>query len=67
VERRPDPGDGRRRLIALTGKGRRQAEESRLARGEWLAAQLQKQKKCTEDERQTVIAAMAVLERLIHD
>ncbi|MFC0551742.1 MarR family winged helix-turn-helix transcriptional regulator [Planotetraspora thailandica] len=65
VERRRDPGDGRRLLIALTAEGRRRAEEGRQARGEWLAAELQK--KCTEEERQTVIAAMAVLERLVHD
>lgn len=65
VERRRDPGDGRRLLIALTAEGRRRAEAGRQARGEWLAAELQK--KCTEEERQTVIAAMAVLERLISD
>ncbi|MBM9503311.1 MarR family winged helix-turn-helix transcriptional regulator [Actinacidiphila acididurans] len=65
VERRRDPGDGRRLLIALTAEGRRRAEEGRQARGEWLAAELQK--KCTEEERQTVIAAMAVLERIVHD
>ncbi|MFC6084934.1 MarR family winged helix-turn-helix transcriptional regulator [Sphaerisporangium aureirubrum] len=65
VERRRDPGDGRRLLIALTGEGRRRAEEGRQARGEWLAAELQE--KCTEEERQTVIAAMAVLERLVRD
>jgi DNA-binding MarR family transcriptional regulator len=65
VERRRDPADGRRLLIALTAEGRKRAEEGRQARGEWLAAELQK--KCTEEERQTVIAAMAVLERLVHD
>jgi DNA-binding MarR family transcriptional regulator len=65
VERRRDPGDGRRLLIALTAEGRRRAEEGRQARGEWLTAELQN--KCTEEERQTVITAMAVLERLIRD
>lgn len=65
VERRRDPGDGRRLLIALTAEGRGRAEAGRQARGEWLAAELEK--KCTDEERQTVIAAMAVLERLVRD
>jgi DNA-binding MarR family transcriptional regulator len=65
VERRPDPDDGRRLLIALTGDGHRRVEEGRQARQEWLAGQLQD--KCTEDERLAVIAALAVLERLTHD
>ncbi|MEW2518422.1 MarR family winged helix-turn-helix transcriptional regulator [Actinacidiphila alni] len=65
VERRRDPGDGRRLLIALTAEGRGRAAEGRQARGEWLAAELDR--KCTEEERQTVIEAMAVLGRLIRD
>lgn len=65
VERQRDPGDGRRLLIALTAEGRRRAEDGRRARGEWLAAELHR--KCTEEERRTVIAAMAVLERLVDD
>jgi DNA-binding MarR family transcriptional regulator len=65
VERRPDPADGRRLLIALTPEGRRRVEEGRQARQEWLAGELQE--KCTEDERRAVIATMAVLERLTHD
>jgi DNA-binding MarR family transcriptional regulator len=65
VERRPDPDDGRRLLIALTAEGRRRVAEGRQARQEWLAGELQD--RCTEEERRTVIAAMAVLERLTHD
>ena len=65
VERHPDPDDGRRLLIMLTAEGHRRVEEGRQARQEWLAGELQD--KCTESERQTVIAAMALLERLIHD
>ena len=65
VERRPDPEDGRRLLITLTAQGLRRVEEGRQARQEWLAGQLQE--RCTEQERRTVIAAMAVLDRLAHD
>ncbi|MFF9347112.1 MarR family winged helix-turn-helix transcriptional regulator [Streptomyces sp. NPDC014734] len=65
VERRPDPDDGRRLLIALTAEGHRRVEEGRQARQEWLAGELQE--KCTEEERRAVIAAMAILERLTHD
>lgn len=62
VERAPDPDDGRRLLITLTGEGRRRVAEGRTARNEWLAGRLQDN--CTEEERRTVIAAMAVLQRL---
>ncbi|MFF1926004.1 MarR family winged helix-turn-helix transcriptional regulator [Streptomyces sp. NPDC058221] len=65
VERRPDPGDGRRLLIALTPEGVRRVAEGRQARQEWLAGELQD--RCTEEERRAVLAAMAVLERLTHD
>ncbi|MFF3177633.1 MarR family winged helix-turn-helix transcriptional regulator [Streptomyces sp. NPDC057900] len=65
VERRPDPADGRRLLVALTEAGHRRVAEGRQARQEWLAGELQE--RCTEEERQALIAAMAVLERLTHD
>ncbi|WP_217167956.1 MarR family winged helix-turn-helix transcriptional regulator [Streptomyces sp. AC512_CC834] len=65
LRRRPDPGDGRRLLIALTAEGQRRVEEGRQARTEWLAGQLQD--KCTEEERRAVISTMAVLERLTRD
>ncbi|MCX3063290.1 MarR family winged helix-turn-helix transcriptional regulator [Streptomyces beihaiensis] len=65
VERTPDPDDGRRLLITLTPQGRRRVEEGRQARTEWLAGRLRDM--CTEEERQTVLAAMTVLRRLIDD
>ncbi|MFG3129782.1 MarR family winged helix-turn-helix transcriptional regulator [Streptomyces tendae] len=65
VERRPDPDDGRRLLLTLTPEGVRRVEEGRQVRTEWLAERLQH--RCTEEERHTVIAAMAVLERLNRD
>jgi DNA-binding MarR family transcriptional regulator len=65
VEKHPDPEDGRRMLITLTADGRRRVEEGRQVRREWLANRLQE--RCTEAERQMVITAMAVLERLTDD
>ncbi|MFC7266921.1 MarR family winged helix-turn-helix transcriptional regulator [Streptomyces lutosisoli] len=62
IERNPDPRDGRRQLVTLTDAGRERVEGTRQAREEWLARAFQDQ--CTEAERQTVIEAMAVLERL---
>ncbi|MFF6999089.1 MarR family winged helix-turn-helix transcriptional regulator [Streptomyces sp. NPDC008313] len=62
IERNPDPGDGRRQLITLTDAGRERAEGNRQAREEWLARALQD--RCTEAERQTLIEALALVERL---
>ncbi|MET8137908.1 MULTISPECIES: MarR family transcriptional regulator [unclassified Streptomyces] len=62
IQRNPDPGDGRRQLVTLTDAGRERVEGTRQARSEWLARAFQD--RCTEDERQTVIEAMALLERL---
>jgi DNA-binding MarR family transcriptional regulator len=63
VERRPDPKDGRKQIVSLTGPGRERAEGDRAARHAWLAHALDE--RCTESERQTIVKAMAVLERLI--
>ncbi|MCX5557334.1 MarR family winged helix-turn-helix transcriptional regulator [Streptomyces sp. NBC_00038] len=62
IERSPDPTDGRRQLVTLTDAGRERVEGTRQAREEWLARAFQD--RCTEAERQTVVEAMAVLERL---
>ena len=62
IERSADPGDGRRQLVALTDAGRDRISDLRQARGEWLTGVLQHE--CTEDERRTVIEAMAIVERL---
>ncbi|WSF46653.1 MarR family transcriptional regulator [Streptomyces sp. NBC_01356] len=62
IERSPDPNDGRRQLVTLTDAGRERVEGTRQAREEWLARAFQD--RCTEAERQTVVEAMAVLERL---
>ncbi|MFI1912565.1 MarR family winged helix-turn-helix transcriptional regulator [Nocardia sp. NPDC020380] len=62
VERRPDPDDGRRQIVSLTAAGRDYMTGRRAAGNEWLARTLAE--KYTEDERQTVLAALALLERL---
>jgi DNA-binding MarR family transcriptional regulator len=62
IERNPDPGDGRRQLVTLTEAGREHVEGNRQAREEWLARAFQD--RCTEAERQTVIEAIALVERL---
>ncbi|WP_336210766.1 MarR family winged helix-turn-helix transcriptional regulator [Nonomuraea sp. LPB2021202275-12-8] len=62
IERRPDPHDGRRQVISLTRAGRALFEDSRRAGDEWLARAMQEH--YTEAERQTLIEAIALLERL---
>lgn len=62
LQRRPDPGDGRRQLITLTRAGQQWVAGRRQAKEEWLVRALQD--RCTERERRLVIEAMAVLEDL---
>lgn len=64
VVRRPDPGDGRRQLVSLSPAGRALFDDRRRHREEWLSRALQE--RLTESERQTVIDAAALLERLTH-
>jgi DNA-binding MarR family transcriptional regulator len=62
ISRSPDPEDGRRSIIRLTVAGQEQDRGNREAREAWLARELQE--RMTEEERRTVIAAMALLDRL---
>ncbi|WP_055590618.1 MarR family winged helix-turn-helix transcriptional regulator [Streptacidiphilus griseoplanus] len=62
IRRDPDPEDGRRQLVSLTPAGRERVEGTLQAREEWLARTLQDH--CTEEERQTVLQALALLERV---
>ena len=64
VVRRPDPNDGRRQLVSLSRDGTALFDDRRRTREEWLARALEE--RLTESERQTVIEAAALLERLTH-
>jgi DNA-binding MarR family transcriptional regulator len=62
ITRRPDPTDGRRQLVSVNKAGRMFLDDKRRASEEWLARSLQEH--YTEGERQTVIKALALLERI---
>ncbi|OHV35159.1 MULTISPECIES: MarR family winged helix-turn-helix transcriptional regulator [Pseudofrankia] len=64
IRRDPDPTDGRRQLITLTDAGRRRAEGDKAARVEWLTRAMHDH--YTEAERQTLLEAMTLLDRLTH-
>jgi DNA-binding MarR family transcriptional regulator len=63
IERQPDPADGRRQLISLTEAGREAIAGSRRQREEWLARALTDH--YSEAERQTIIEALTLLDRLV--
>ncbi len=65
IRRMPDPNDGRRQVVSLTAAGRRRTESDRKARTEWLTRAMQN--RYSEQERQVIVDAMALLERLIDD
>lgn len=62
IRRSPDPEDGRRQLVTLTEAGRERIEGNRQVRGEWLARAFED--RYTEQERRTILDALALMERL---
>lgn len=65
VERGPDPEDGRRQVITLTAAGREHAEGARATREEWLTRAMQE--RYTEAERERIIEALELLDRLVRE
>jgi DNA-binding MarR family transcriptional regulator len=62
IERGPDRADGRRTLVSLSAAGRASVGDKRAAGEEWLARTLQD--RFTETEREQLISAMELLDRL---
>ena len=63
IQRRPDPGDGRKQLVSLSPAGREFFDDRSRSGHEWLTRNLETH--FPESERQTVLEALALLERLI--
>ena len=61
VERHPHPTDGRQVLFALTAEGVEARRQTRIAKEEWL---LRAMAKLDPDEQQTLISAIALIQRL---
>jgi DNA-binding MarR family transcriptional regulator len=61
VERRPDPADGRSRLVSITDAGRDRVADVRERKNQWLRARLDE---LDADDSRTLLAAAEVMERL---
>jgi DNA-binding MarR family transcriptional regulator len=62
VIKRPDPEDGRRQLLELTGDGRTALRAARAAREDWLAQALERE--LDPGEREQLRRALQLLDRL---
>jgi DNA-binding MarR family transcriptional regulator len=65
VKRHPDPADGRRALVELTGAGLATLEEERRRREGWLAEAIEE--RLTAREQRVVDEAVGLLRRLVDD
>jgi DNA-binding MarR family transcriptional regulator len=65
IERRADPADGRRTLVALTAQGLETLQADRRHREGWLARAIAED--LTDEEQRTLSEALALLERLAED
>lgn len=63
IERTQDPDDGRRQVVSLTEAGRETIAGSRRAREEWLARAFASD--FTEEQRETVLEALTLLDKLV--
>jgi DNA-binding MarR family transcriptional regulator len=62
VSRRPDPSDGRRQILELTGAGLQRIQANRAAREDWLTQALARE--LDPVEREKLGDALALLRRL---
>lgn len=62
VTRMPDPSDGRQSILSLTMDGKRALRREMRPRDVWLSRVLES--RVTEDEREVLLRASAILERL---
>jgi DNA-binding MarR family transcriptional regulator len=65
IERRADPGDGRRTLVALTDQGLQTLQADRRQREGWLAGAISED--LSPDERRVLSEAIVLLRRLAED
>jgi DNA-binding MarR family transcriptional regulator len=65
VHRRPDPEDGRRALVELTGTGRTALEDDRRQREGWLAGAIEE--RLSAQEQRVMEEAVEILRRLVED
>jgi DNA-binding MarR family transcriptional regulator len=61
----PDPKDGRRTILSLTDACRQWIRDGRAARQDWLSRTIQA--RLSDEEQSTLMAAVALLQRIVDD